>query len=166
MDRNEQLDKAGMPYTLIKLLDDHPGEDTVKKYNTVIKMIGIKTVLYVLGPDSPKKELLCAKWLWFFMQQRKKTGRWLTPSRIPASFGELPTGGGVVVFQGIDLLMPQQQKTVAQAVRDWITDGRFVILSASSLPVLEECFGKGLTYLTHHAISVEVKVETPKILKV
>jgi len=168
MDRDEQLDKAGMPFTLVKSMDANLDEETSKKFLMVTRLVQ-KTmkVLIVLGPDSPKKELLSAKWLWFFMQQRKKTGRWLTPSRVPVSFGELPVGGGVVVFQSIDLLLPPQQKAVAQVVRDWVMDGRFLILCATSMAVLEEALGRScVTYLLHSALQVEVKSENPKILKV
>lgn len=162
----QALHDAGMPAPLISAVETKlTDEDLKQRYLAASELLAETRALIVYGGDAPQKEEIVAKLLRRYMYSKSKTGRWMTPVDVPTQYQDL-RGAGVVAFISIDLLTVAQAKVVAQAVRDWVSRGRAIILSVSSEAALRKVFGDDLVgYLSHCSAAVTISIKPLKQVK-
>lgn len=160
------LVEAGMPEPVIAAVEEKTADETVKaKYLTASALLQEQKAVIIYGNDAPQKDVVCAKLLRRYMVKNDKTGRWLTPAHVPTDIDSLK-GAGVLALVGTDLLLPQQAKVVAHAIRDWLPRGRAFILSISSPDALKNTLGVDMAnYLSHAAAAVEIEFAPAKQFK-
>ena len=160
---------AGVPSSLIRD-SETPWPDTEinEKLNAGITVLEMKQMLLVVGLESPRKDLFCAKILRNYMIKHNKNALWLTPPKVPVSYSEgLIPNRGITVVVGSDLLTPFQRKVVCQLFRDRLPNGAAFIVPLPTQNSLEGIYGKQIfDYLTHYAMIVEVNSTRPEIMKV
>lgn len=126
---------GGVPTSLITAAEQSwPDTDMQTKITAASAALEFKPLLLVTGPESPKKDLVCAKLMRKFMMDKNKNGLWLTPPRIPTSSykeDSIPTRG-VTVVVGMDILVPFQISVVSQLLRDRLARGAVFIVPVTS----------------------------------